>query len=54
VTFVLMDIFLQKNGWEIAASEEEVYSLMMELADGKITKTHLARWLREHSVRLTH
>jgi prophage maintenance system killer protein len=37
---------------EIVASEEEAYSLMMELADGKITKTHLARWLREHASRL--
>jgi death-on-curing protein len=49
---MLMDIFLQKNGWEIVASEEEAYSLMMELADGKITKTYLARWLKEQSARL--
>jgi death-on-curing protein len=47
-----MDIFLQKNGWEIVASEEEAYSMMMELSDGKITKIQLAQWLREHSSRL--
>lgn len=32
VAFVLMDIFLQKNGREIAANEEESYSMMMSLA----------------------
>jgi death-on-curing protein len=52
VAFVLMDIFLQKNGWEITASEEETYSLMMELADGKLSKAHLAQWLKEHASRL--
>lgn len=49
VAFVLMDIFLQKNGWEIIAHEEEAYSTMIELADGKLTKTQLAKWLKEHS-----
>jgi death-on-curing protein len=49
VAFVLMDIFLQKNGWEIVAREEEAYSIMMELADGKTTNTQLAQWLKEHS-----
>jgi death-on-curing protein len=52
VAFVLMDIFLQKNGWEITASEEEAYSMVMQLADGKMSKVHLARWLREYSARL--
>jgi death-on-curing protein len=52
VAFVLMDIFLQKNGWEIAASEEEAYSMSMKLADGKLSKPHLARWIREHAARL--
>jgi death-on-curing protein len=29
VAFVLMDIFLQKNGWEITANEEEASTLQM-------------------------
>jgi hypothetical protein len=49
---VLMDIFLQKNGWEIAAPEEEAYSLMIDLASGKLTRAQLSRWLKEHSARL--
>jgi death-on-curing protein len=52
VAFVLMDIFLQKNGWEITAGEEEAYSMVMELADGKMSKPYLARWIREHAARL--
>jgi death-on-curing protein len=52
VAFVLMDIFLQKNGWEIIAHEEEAYSLMIDLASGKLTKAQLSTWLKEHSARL--
>jgi death-on-curing protein len=52
VAFVLMDIFLQKNGWEIVAREEEAYSLMIDLASGKLTKAQLSTWLKEHSARL--
>ena len=49
---MLMDIFLQKNGWEIVVIEEKAYSMVMELADGKPSKSHLAQWLREHASRL--
>ncbi len=59
LAFVLMDIFLQKNGWEIAADEEEAYTMMMNLASAKqsfrtakLTKSKLALWLKEHSVKL--
>jgi death-on-curing protein len=53
VAFVLMDVFLQKNGWEIAASEEEAYSMMMSLASGNLTKAQLSAWLKEHTARLS-
>ncbi|RPJ11500.1 MAG: type II toxin-antitoxin system death-on-curing family toxin [Deltaproteobacteria bacterium] len=52
VAFVLMDIFLQKNGWEILAHEKEAYSMMIDLASGKLTKVQLASWLKEHSSRI--
>ena len=52
VAFVLMDVFLQKNGWEMTAAEEDAYSMMMSLASGKLSKAQLAAWLREHSARL--
>lgn len=54
VAFVLMDIFLQKNGWEVVAHEEQAYSVMMALASGKLTKPQLAAWLKEHCSKLTH
>lgn len=52
VAFVLMDIFLQKNGWEIIADEKEAYTMMMSLALGKLSKSELAAWLKEHSSKL--
>jgi death-on-curing protein len=52
VAFVLMDLFLQKNGCEIVAQEEESYSMMMSLASGKLTKAQLASWLKEHSAKV--
>lgn len=52
VAFVLMDIFLQKNGWEIIAREEEAYSIMIALASGKLGKGRLASWLKEHSSKI--
>jgi death-on-curing protein len=51
VAFVLMDIFLQKNGWEIVPTEEQAYATMMALASGKLSKAQLAKWLKEHSAR---
>lgn len=53
VAFVLMDIFLQKNGWEITASEEEAYSMMMSLASRKLPKVQLSSWLKAHTARLS-
>ena len=53
VAFVLMDIFLQKNGWEIVANDEEAYSMMMLLASGKLSKAQLSKWLKGHSSKLT-
>jgi death-on-curing protein len=51
VAFVLMDIFLQENGWEIVAPEQEVYATMTNLAAGKLTKGQLSSWLRKNSSR---
>lgn len=52
VAFVLMNIFLQKNGWEIVSPEEEAYRMMMDLASGKLTKAQLSSWLKEYSSKL--
>ncbi len=52
VAFVLIDIFLQKNGWEVLSTEEEAYQTMMDLASGKLSKPQLSKWLKEHSSRI--
>lgn len=51
IAFVLMHIFLQMNGREIVAQEEEAYSMMMDLASGKLSKAQLSTWLKEHSAK---
>jgi death on curing protein len=51
VTFVLMDIFLQKNSWTLTASEEDAYSMMINLADGRLTKQSLAEGLKTRSTK---
>ncbi len=52
VAFVLMDLFLQRNGWEIIAHEEDAYSMMIDLSSNRLFKTQLALWLKKHSSRL--
>lgn len=52
VALVLMDTFLQRNGWEIVAREEDIYSMMIALSSDKLSKPQLASWLKEHSSRL--
>ena len=52
VAFVLMDIFLQRNGWEIVAHEEDAYSMMLNLSSNKLSKTQLTLWLKEHSSKI--
>ena len=51
LAFVLMDIFLQRNGWNLTASEEDAYSLMIALARSELTKSALVKWLRQHSAK---
>ncbi|MGO9481166.1 MAG: type II toxin-antitoxin system death-on-curing family toxin [Candidatus Kryptoniota bacterium] len=52
VAFVLMDTFLQRNGWEIVAHEEDVYSIMVAVSSSRLSKPQLASWLKGHSSRL--
>lgn len=48
-SLVVMDTFLQKNGYEITASEKEAYKIIMALASGEISKKELCEWLEENS-----
>ncbi len=52
LAFVLMDIFLQMNGYLLSAPEKDSYSIMIELANGRLSKEKLSSWLKENSVKL--
>jgi death on curing protein len=52
IAFVLMNVFLHKNGWILEASEEEAYGTMIALASGNLTKPDLSTWLKDHSSKL--
>ena len=49
--FVLMAMFLELSGWDLSASEEEAYAVMISVADGSVSKLQLARWLKQHTSR---
>lgn len=46
IALVAMDVFLQRNGYEIIASEEETYQIIIKLSTGQLTKSDLAEWLK--------
>ncbi len=48
IAFVAMNIFLQRNGFEIVATEKEAYKMMMELSSGKLLKEGLINWLESN------
>ena len=43
-----METFLVLNGTEIAAPVDEEERLMLDLAAGRISRSHLTEWLRQH------
>jgi len=47
-----MDVFLQKNGWNLQSSEEEAYETMIQLASGNLTKPDLSIWLNSRSSKM--
>lgn len=46
--FVLMELFLNLNGWRLEASDAECITTMLALAAGDFSEENLAAWLREH------
>ena len=52
IAFVLVDIYLLKNGWKLDASEEEAFETMITLASGSLTKTDLSAWLKARSSKI--
>jgi death-on-curing protein len=43
-----MIVFLGLNGFDLAASQEEVTAVILSLAAGEITEQLLARWIADH------
>jgi death-on-curing protein len=50
--FLAMAIFLGLNGYELEATQEDVVTIMVAAAAGKLTESQLAAWVRDHSVKL--
>ena len=48
VAHAAMATFLLLNGADIAATVDEQEQLMLNLASGRISRSHLVNWLREH------
>lgn len=53
ISLVAMDVFLQRNGYEIIASEKETYKIMIKLAAGILNKNQLVKWLEHNTSPLT-
>ena len=44
--FVTVAVFLELNGWELAASNEDVAKTIHRVASGDMSEEQVARWLR--------
>jgi len=50
VAFVAMAVFVELNGYELEAPEEEVVQVMLAVADRRCSEKELAAWVRAHTV----
>jgi death on curing protein len=48
--FVVMELFLELNGWALNADDAECISTMQALASGNLGEKALAIWMRKHIV----
>ncbi len=46
--FVVMELFLDLNGWILKADDAECISVMESLAAGELGEKAFATWLRKH------
>ena len=44
--------FLDRNGWDIVASKENLYFTFLHLADGSLTEEELTTWFTKHAMPL--
>ena len=50
IGFLALVTFLGLNSHEFEATDEEVVTTMMALADGRLTEAQLTRWIRNHLI----
>ena len=48
IGFMTMVTFLGINGHDLDTTDEDVVATMLALADGRLTETQLANWVRTH------
>jgi death-on-curing protein len=48
IGFLVLATFLGINGYDIDATDADVVTTMMSLAEGALTESQLASWLRNH------
>jgi len=53
IAFLALYTFLGLNGWELTATEADVVTEVLALADGRVTQEQLADWIRQHVARAT-
>jgi death-on-curing protein len=51
-TLVVSITFLDRNGWNIVSSKEDVYFTFLHLDDGSLSEEELAAWFTKHAVPL--
>lgn len=51
IGFLAMVTFLGINGHELEATDAEVVTTFLALADGRVSESELANWIREHVAR---
>lgn len=49
VAAVLLETFLEDNGFELAAKDVDLYNVMMALAKSEISDAAFTKWVVEHS-----
>jgi death on curing protein len=42
--------FLDRNGWDIEATKEDLYFTFLHLADGSLTEEELTAWFTKHAM----
>ena len=52
IGFLALATFLGINGYALDATDADVVTTMVSLADGKLSEAQLASWIREHAQRV--